>query len=164
MPKAKIKIAKLVQSGGTANDPAVIVTLRADQEAMATGLMGGCCSAILLWGWDAQRGRYQNMRGHHADADPGHIAWQGLIAGVPNDPQQAKLIIACAKDNLDGTYGYRGKVEKALRATATPPIRFGDGRPCALTPSFYGFSDVLVFRNGIVIALTSQDYAQYQVD
>lgn len=153
------RIAKLVQSGGTPSAPAVIVNLNPNEEAMATGLMAGCCSAILLWNLN-NNGQYQNVRGHHADADPANIDWTNLVNGVPNNPQQAKLIIACAKDNLNPQhhYNYRNKVLQAL-----PQVIFGNGNPCALTPTFYGFSDVLVFRTGIVIALTGADYQKFDV-
>lgn len=166
----RIKIAQLVQSGGSANDPAVIVNLRPDQQAMATGLMAGCCSAILLWNAtdddaDDANGAYESMRGHHADADPANIDWTNLLRGVPNDPAKARLIIACARDNLDPNhhYNYRTKVLTALDASAVPPILFDDGHACSLTPYFYGFSDLLVFRNGIVIELNGSDYAEYDV-
>jgi hypothetical protein len=46
---------------------------------------------------------------------------------------------------------------------ALPQVIFGNGNPCALTPTFYGFSDVLVFRTGIVIALTGADYQKFDV-
>jgi hypothetical protein len=43
----------------------------------------------------------KNVRGHHADSAPEYIGWANVVNGVPNNPQQAKLIIARAKDNLN---------------------------------------------------------------
>jgi hypothetical protein len=141
----EIKIAELRQSGGTKNDLPVIVNLADDEEAMMTGAMNGCCSAIVLWNPDAN-GRYQNVRGHHADASPENIDWSQLLEGVPNDAAKAKLIIVCSPDNLNPAdhYNYKNKVDKAV------PTLFGRKVVCNLKPEFHGFTNGLVSREGTV--------------
>lgn len=154
----KIKIAELLQSGGSETDPPCIVNLAADEEAMMTGTMGGCCSAIVLWNKD-ENGRYQNVRGHHADAHPDHIAWSKLLVGVPNDPAKARIIIICAPDDLNpaDAYNYKVKIMKVV------PKLFGRQVVCALVPEFHGFPNGLVSRTGDVSKFESENRKDYEI-
>lgn len=154
----EIKIVELRQSGGTKNDPPCIVNLADDEEAMMTGVMVGCCSAIVLWNPDAN-GRYRNVRGHHADASPAHIDWSQLLEGVPNDAAKAKLIIVCSPDNLNPAddYNYRNKVNEAL-----PDLLVGNVA-CALVPEFHGLNNGLVSRAGTVSDFQQLDPEDYEI-
>ncbi len=89
--KRKIPILQLTQSG---NDrPVLIGELRDGEEAMATGAMGGCVSAILLWDRDPATGEHRQVRGQHGSGGREVLDWQRLLQGVPQDGS-ATLIVS----------------------------------------------------------------------
>jgi hypothetical protein len=126
------KIAKLVQSPEV---KAVIVDLEDDEIAILTGVMGGCCSIIVLWGGLNENG-YKKVRGHHAGGGPGNLNWGLLLKGVPNN-ENTKIVMSCAPCDYTGEYSYTGKVKDALK-----DLEFKCKR------SFCNFSNALIDRHG----------------
>lgn len=130
------KIAKLVQSP---EDKAVIVTLKKSEVGILSGVMGGCCSIIVLWDYDEDTKTYKGVRGHHAGGGPGNLNWGGLLADVP--PGAGTLIImSCAPNDYTGDFSYIGKVKRALKEDL--PRNFQAKR------KFLNYTNVYVTRNG----------------
>lgn len=103
------KIAKLVQSP---RESAVIVELKDDEVAMLTGMMGGCCSIVVLWGGLGPAG-FNRVRGHHAGGGPGNVAWDALLKDVPPGPE-TKVVMSCAPADYSGPYSYIDPVKEEL--------------------------------------------------
>ena len=104
---AKKAIAKLIQSP---RDNSRIVDLNPDEVAMITGVMGGCCSVVLLWGQYIDGTGYQHVRGQHAGGGPENFDWDSLLNDVPSGVG-TQLVMSCAPSD----YGsYILKIREAL--------------------------------------------------
>lgn len=143
MPKTKI--AKLVQSP---IDQAVIVDLEANEKAILTGVMGGCCSIVVLWGKNIDGSGYQNVRGHHAGGGPGNLNWDLLLKGVKSGAS-TKVVMSCAKNDYTN---YTQKVKVALTE---------NNMQCR--KAFYLFSNAYIDRNGDASNFNDMKSASYTI-
>ncbi|MCR6501782.1 hypothetical protein MUO32_22340 [Shinella sp. CPCC 101442] len=132
----KTKMAQLTQSP---RDKAIIVTLQAGEEAIITGVMGGCCSVVLLWNKPINTNNYFNARGHHAGGGPGNLDWDGLLDGVDTNDFNTKLVMSCAPDD------YVSYIEKVKDALA--------GKNIKIRRAFLNLTNAVIYRTG--------DYADF---
>lgn len=143
------RIVKLIQSP---RNNSRIINLDADEQGILTGLMGGCCSVVLLWGNFVQGVGYDNMRGHHASGGPGNLDWDALTLNVPN-LANTKLVMACAPADFSAPgYGYLAAVMAAVQERQL--IYRGGGA--------HAFSNALINRLGSArpfdVALEERNY------
>lgn len=93
----------------------VIVALQAGDDAMKTGLMGGCVSVFFLW--NVQNGVFQNMRGHHGAGGVQQVNFAQLTQGVPLNAQTLMVVAYQKGETAFGLQTIRNEVAAHVTGT-----------------------------------------------
>lgn len=130
--KPKTKVVQMRMS--PFDDPAIF-EVNQDEEGLITGVMGGCCSVVLLSGTYTTGRGFNKISGQHGAGGPGALNWPELLKGFDTSINN-KIVMSCAASDYEN---YIEKIKAAMTANGVRCRR-----------DFHKYSDAIVWRDGSV--------------